>query len=471
MEFINLFTLYLKQLIELGSQVAMVGDVNLNLLNPNKYGYIDIYTRNMFEIGMTPLITLPTKVNLENPITWFSILNQIWVTSGLDGQHNFVIPLDITDHFPVDALFSLKVQVNQLSFKKRPFLPKGRETFATLLSNIQVGAGWESGDIFDSYFKKIFECHNIASPLLTCSAKSGPSAPWMTHKLKQCIKKKAKLYKLYLKGRIAKASYTVYKNRLTNSLRKAKRNYHARLFMEVANDFKRIWLSLNSIMNNKKKRSLKEVKVNNIILIGRDLADYANNYFVNAADSVTNGIQFPDIFTCYVPRINSICFFFPTDYRKVLSVILSLKNKGSNLLDIHPVIIKENKEITADHSEQLYNLALIAMMFPNALKTARVIPANKSGPIDIMDNFRPISALPVFSKIFEKLTYKRMENFAVTHNILSACQFGFHRGRSTTLAIAKLISLVVKAFHQKIYCASIFLYTVHLLTYEKLLTQ
>ena len=40
---------------------------------------------------------------------------------------------------------------------------------------------------------------------------------------------------------------------------------------------------------------------------------------------------------------------------------------------------------------------------------------------------------------------------------MSACQFGFRRGRRTTLAIAKLISHVVKAFHQKVYCASFFL--------------
>ena len=219
MEFINLFTLYLKQLIELCSLVVMGGDVNLDLLNPNNYGFIDIYTQNMFEIGMTPLITLPTKVNLENPITRFSILDQIGVTSGLDGHHNFVIPLDITDHFPVGALFSLDVQLNQLFFK-RPLLPKGRETFTTLLSTIQMGVRRESGDIFDNYFKKIFECYNIAFPLFTCSAKSGPPAPSMTHELKQCIIKKAKLY---LKGHIVKASCTVYQNRLTSLLRKVKK--------------------------------------------------------------------------------------------------------------------------------------------------------------------------------------------------------------------------------------------------------
>ena len=153
--------------------------------------------------------------------------------------------------------------------------------------------GGGGGDIFDNYFKKIFEYHNVAFPLLTCSAKSGPPAPWMTHELKQCVKKKAKLHNLYLNGRIAKASYTVYKNRLTNLLRKVKRHYYARIFMEAANDSKRIWLSLNSIMDNKKSRSLKEVKVNNTTLVGRALADCANNYFVNAADSITNGNLIP----------------------------------------------------------------------------------------------------------------------------------------------------------------------------------
>ena len=141
-------------------------------------------------------------------------------------------------------------------------------------------------------------------------------------------------------------------------------------------------------------------------MIGRDLADYANNYFANAANLVTSGIQFPDIFTCYAPRINSTCFFFPTDYREVLSVILSLKNKRSKLLDIHPVIIKENKEIVADHSEQLYNLSLTEIMFPNALKIARVIPAHKSGPVDIMDNFRPISVCLYFQRFLRNLHIK-----------------------------------------------------------------
>ena len=49
--------------------------------------------------------------------------------------------------------------------------------------------------------------------------------PWMTGELKQCIRKKERLYKLYVRGVIPKGDYTYFKNRLTNLLCRAKRLY------------------------------------------------------------------------------------------------------------------------------------------------------------------------------------------------------------------------------------------------------
>ena len=52
---------------------------------------------------MKPLITRITKINLENPITRFLILDQIWVSDGLTGIQPFIIPINITDYFPVSV--------------------------------------------------------------------------------------------------------------------------------------------------------------------------------------------------------------------------------------------------------------------------------------------------------------------------------------------------------------------------------
>jgi len=105
----------------------------------------------------------------------------------------------------------------------------------------------------------------------------------------------------------------------------------------------------------------------------------------------------------------------------------------------------------------LYNLSLTESEFPDKSKIGRVTPVYKSGPTDCIDNYRPISVLPIFSKVFEKLTLMRMESFISRYDILSSCQFGFRNGRGTTQAIIKLLSYILPAYHDKIYSACFFL--------------
>ena len=97
-EFVDLFTSYLRGLIQLKLPIMIAGDLNLNLLNTNNYFYIDMFINNLFEFNMIPLITRPTKVNLENPITQFSIIDQIWISGDLKSMKSFVVPIEITDH-------------------------------------------------------------------------------------------------------------------------------------------------------------------------------------------------------------------------------------------------------------------------------------------------------------------------------------------------------------------------------------
>ena len=458
MDFVHLFTSYLKQLTELRLPLIVGGDFNLNLLNPNNFAYIDTYIKNMFELGMNPLITIPTKMNIDNPITPFSILDQIWVSNNLENKQTFVIPCDITDHFAVGTfILSPCLQLTSAySFKRRPLLARGRDTFKALLSNIYVNV--MIGDVngtYNDYFGKVYESYNISFPLKNNAIKFKHSVPWISLEIKQCIKKKAKLYKQYLKGRISKADYTVYKNRLTNVIRKSKILYFKRAFLEAANNSKLIWSVINNIMDKKKNKELKEIKVNGETLKGKALCNYANDYFVKVAVSITCLIRHRR-FVCLSAPVTQTCFFYPTDSVEV-SRIMGMKNKGSKLLDIHPSVLKENCGIFADHISKLYNASLHESMYPDAMKIARVTPCYKSGAEDVIDNYRPISALPVLSKIFEKLTFIRMNSFIARYCLLSPCQFGFRKGRSTTQAIIKLMSPIIQAYHQKIYCACFFL--------------
>ena len=260
-----------------------------------------------------------------------------------------------------------------------------------------------------------------------------------------------------MKGQISKRDYTFYKNKLTNAIRKSKALFYARIFLQNAGNSKIIWSTINNIMNRKDCHKLKEVKVNGEVLTGRALVEYVNQFFVNAAVTVTMGLPLVQGFVCLSARTRESCFFFPTNIAEVCTVIKGLKNRGSKIYDVHPSILKENLDIFSIHFVQLYNLSLELEEFADGLKIARVNPVHKSGPTDITDNYRPISVLPLFSKVFEKLTLRRMNSFIKRHNLLTPSQFGFREGCSTTNAIIKLLTHVVEAFHKKLYSACFFL--------------
>ena len=84
---------------------------------------------------------------------------------------------------------------------------------------------------------------------------------------------------------------------------------------------------------------------------------------------------------------------------------------------------------------QAINKSLSQGVFPAELKIAKVIPLFKSNDASLFTNYRPISLLPIFSKIFERIMYNRLYNYLKKCNILSESQFGFREGHSTYMAL------------------------------------
>ena len=72
---------------------------------------------------------------------------------------------------------------------------------------------------------------------------------------------------------------------------------------------------------------------------------------------------------------------------------------------------------------------------PHDWKIARVIPLHKKGSRNLLNNYRPISILPIVSKVFEKVLYEQLYNYLIADNLLSNKQFGFRRFHSTTSAL------------------------------------
>ena len=97
----------------------------------------------------------------------------------------------------------------------------------------------------------------------------------------------------------------------------------------------------------------------------------------------------------------------------------------------------------------IINLSLLKGIFQDKLKIAKVIPVYKAEDPSLFVNYRPISLLPVFSKLFEKVMYDRLVEFAETYEILFRCQFGFRKNHSTSLSLIHLINKISSAIDKR----------------------
>src|SRR5436190_1977515 len=86
---------------------------------------------------------------------------------------------------------------------------------------------------------------------------------------------------------------------------------------------------------------------------------------------------------------------------------------------------------------------------PTDLKISKIIPIHKKGPETLRENYRPISILPCFSKIFERAVYVQLLNFLEFNNKINTSQFGFRPKKSTKSALVQFIEKVINALDSK----------------------
>ena len=146
-------------------------------------------------------------------------------------------------------------------------------------------------------------------------------------------------------------------------------------------------------------------------------------------------------------RVEETMFFEDIESHEIDSIIEKLNpNKSS---DMSPRVLKIFKGTLSPTFATLFNNCVNAGVFPDDLKVARVILLYKSGDRSDISNYRPISLLPVFSKIFEKLIHSRVTVFLEKHEVLYHKQFGFRKRHSTIHALNTAITQVVNSLNNK----------------------
>jgi hypothetical protein len=118
--------------------------------------------------------------------------------------------------------------------------------------------------------------------------------------------------------------------------------------------------------------------------------------------------------------------------------------------------LKKFKNYFVKPLRHIFNCSFLSAVVPSQFKVAKVIPLFKAGDKSLPDNYRPISLLSCFSKIFEKVVCLRLLNFLENNNILTPDQFGFRKSHSAVHPMVHMMNFVSSALNKKETAIAIF---------------
>ncbi len=419
--------------------VILCGDFNINLLHVNSNANVMDFLEIMYSNYMFPCISKPTRVTRKcaTLIDNIFISNPFVLCSGISC-------VDISDHFPIFILTNINtskaktkpVSVNLNDGVHRYMSPKNLISFRMALSNENWDFLNNNASVNDDYdnFVNIFvaDYYQLSSIPLN-KPKATPKNPWMSPALLFCCEKKQKLYKKYLQGLVSFEQYKNYKNRLTGVLRAAKTQYFYNYINCHKKDSRAMWRLINEyVIKNKKSNS----NINNVH------SSVLNNFFANlGANAISNVKPVNDFKTYLANPVQKTMFIQAITVEEIKNVVNKLPPKTSSGFDnINMKIIKSVIDNIAEPLCKIFNKSFSSGIFPDRCKIAKIIPVFKSGDPNEISNYRPISLLPTFSKILEKLMYCRIINFLNKHNVLNQSQHGFRQNHSTNTAIANILN-------------------------------
>jgi len=283
--------------------------------------------------------------------------------------------------------------------------------------------------------------------------------PWLTSGIIKSVKTKSYLFKLWKLGFISKHHYVKYRNKLTSIVRQSKINYHNRAFNSNRNNVKKTWSLIKNILGTRPRESIKGILLDNELITDEvHMANIFNKYFSSVANELNSSI--PVSHSCPMSYLNDNVlpsfFVTPTTPNEISVIIANIKSTSSGYNSIPAVVFKKIGDLICRPISTIINSSFSNGVFPSELKRATIIPIPKSGNLQDKSNYRPISILPILSKIFERCMYNRLIKFIDKFSILTSFQFGFRKGKSTTDAILNFTNYMNKCFNNNEYSLGIF---------------
>ena len=466
----------------------LAGDFNIDLYNKDSK-IVQHYEEILFSKGFFPLISLATH---EKPGCNESCIDNL-ITNDVESIIAAGVLRDrISHHSPIFQIFNRSVESTRNNLKYKQYYDYCQSNVNNFLEKLEHDLDNSVIENFTTFHNIYKDCIDKTCKLETpkCSKRTAQNNPWITPGLTVSIAHQHKLYDDWVQVRkktcplgetstrgglcqceicnLKRSKYEKYKKyreTLKYTRENVKSKYFTGKFLETKGNSKKTWELINRI-RGKQQRQIKPLFTidNEKVTNRRIIANEFNKYFVSLASNLNEAHN--ELGELAINRLPSFCDYLarssassiymhectPDEVRKIIS---ELKNGKSSDIPIH--VIKRSSNIISNLLSVLYNECMKDGIFPDDLKIGRISPIYKKDDEELLENYRPVSTLAVFGKVFEKIIYNRLSSFFQSQNAIYENQYGFRQHHSTSHALNFSVHYIESCLKKKQHVLGIFI--------------
>ena len=331
---------------------------------------------------------------------------------------------------------------------KRIYNQPNFEKFTASLNTVNWNHLTQNSDVnsqMANFLSEITKKFDLCFPKKVVKDKNHMVSNWFTKGLKVSRRKKIWLNEIRKcdSSGVINEFFTKYNKIYKKLIRAAKIKANTNKITAAKNKSKMAW----QIIKNETKVTPHD---NALTIIHRHttvhdpslVANLFNDLFIDIAADLVSGLSPPNhnpYFYDYQPLDHDELVLYPCTETELADIIKSRRNSFTSGPDELPdLIMKQSSNLFSSPLLKIINNSLSYGTFPNILKTAKVHPCHKKGPKTNLQNYRPISQLSFFSKIYEAVMVNRLVGFIEAYNIISPAQHGFVKNKSTSTALNSL---------------------------------
>ena len=460
---------------------VIMGDVNVNLNKYNIVGSVTDYLHNIEGAGCQSFIDKSTRVVMKNDRWETSCIDHVYSNIEPVRMQTYVVTSDISDHFSTLAKVidtnTTNISKKTIYKRKKSLNPTEKDNFNKELKLLLYRHGCfdahsrytvnEKTEYLIRSYEALIDKY-MPLKITSQNRKKMLLKPWITPGIRKSIAFRDKLRKKSMKTKSEEIYnlYKFYRNQITHIKRLSFNNHYRDKLQNNFGNKKKEWEIVNKITNYKKTKkteihTLKGEK-NELLQNDYDIANGLNKHFNTVGQKMANKLPTENegIYTAVekIERTLNSIYLQEISIEEVEKLISRLKsNKSPGVDGISNYIVKSSIKIVSPILTKLFNQCMVEGIFPEMLKIACIVPLFKGGEKSEATNYRPISLLPLFGKIFEKLIEVRLVKFLYKNKIITPHQFGFRKNYSTELAVTEIQNMLLKNLNENKVTCNVFL--------------